>query len=102
MCDFMLSDNVQTMSTTYIEDNTRIHFGLFPRKAYDSRCYKPRYQEVDTKIQVTKKWKELTTTSVMRLRYYISMLDRATTEAQRRKVYEEIDKLKHADKEKKL
>lgn len=101
MCDFMLSDNVQTMSTTYVEDNTRLHFGLFPRKAYDSRCYKPRYKEIDTTVIETKKWKELTTTSVMRLRYYISMLDKATTQAQRDKVYAEIEKLKHSEKEKK-
>lgn len=100
MCDFMLSDNVQTMSTTYVEDNTRIHFGLFPRKAYDSRCYKPRYKEVYTKLIATKKWKELQTTSVLRLRYYISMLDKCTTDQQKQRVIEQIKNLKRSEKEK--
>ncbi len=100
MCDMMMSDNIQTMSTTYVEDNTRLHFGLFPRKAYDSRCYKPRYQEVQTKVLETKKWKELQTTSVLRLRYYISMLDKCTTDEQRQKVINQIKNLKRSEKEK--
>ena len=100
MCDFMLSDNVQTMSTTYVEDNTRIHFGLFPRKAYDSRCYKPRYEEVQTKLIATKKWKALQTVEVLRLREYISMLDRCTTDAQREVVIRQIRNLKRSQREK--
>ena len=79
MCDFMLSENVTTMSTTYIEENTRIHFGLFPRKAYDTRCYSPRYEKVHIKVKKTKKWQKLKTVEVLRLRKYISPLDTKTT-----------------------
>lgn len=93
MCDFMLSDNITTMSTTYIEENTRLHFGLFPRKAYDSRCYKPRYEKVKHKILVPAKWKKLTTKEVLRLRPYISPLDTKTTDRQIENMENEIKKL---------
>lgn len=82
MCDFMISENITTMSTTFVEDNTRIHFGLFPKKAYDSRCYSIRYDRVPTKVIQTKKWKNLKTNEVLRLRKYISPLDTATTKDQ--------------------
>lgn len=100
MCDFMISENVQTMSTTYIEDNTRLHFGLFPRKAYDSRCYKPRYKKVHTKILSTKKWKKLDTTEVLRLRKYISPLDTKTTVQQQEKMIQKAQQLKRNEDEK--
>ena len=93
MCDFMLSDNITTMSTTYIEDNTRIHFGLFPRKAYDNRCYKPRYKKVKHKIIETKKWQKLQTVEVLRLRKYISPLDSKTTVQQTDNMEKKIDQL---------
>ena len=48
MCDFMLSDNMTTMTTTYVEENTRIKFGIFPWGNYNSRCYSPRYKKVHT------------------------------------------------------
>lgn len=93
MCDFMLSENIQTMSTTYIEENTRIHFGLFPRKCYDSRCYSIRYNRVKYKLISTAKWKKLKTNKVLRLREYISPLDTKTTELQVNKMEENIKKL---------
>ena len=94
MCDFMLSENITTMSTTYIEENTRLHFGLFPRKAYNTRCYRPRYEKVHTKLKQTKKWKKLTTTEVLRLKKYISPLDTKTTPQQVQKMIDEAEKLK--------
>ena len=93
MCDFMLSENVTTMSTTYIEENTRIHFGLFPRKAYDPRCYRPRYDKVHIKILNTKKWKKLQTVEVLRLRKYTSPLDTKTTVKQVETMIDEASKL---------
>lgn len=93
MCDFMLSENVQTMSTTYIEENTKIHFGLFPRKAYDSRCYKPRYEKVKHQNK-KQQWEKLQTKEVLRLRPYISPLDTKTTEAQIDEMQRKADKLK--------
>lgn len=93
MCDFMISENIQTMSTTYIEENTKIHFGLFPRKCYDSRCYKPRYENVKVKLLSTNKWKKLQTTEVLRLKKYISPLDTKTTLQQKEKMEQEIEKL---------
>lgn len=97
MCDFMLSENITTMSTTYIEDNTKLHFGFFPRKAYDSRCYSERYDKVHIKILNTKKWRKLKTKEVLRLRKYISPLDTKTTIDQVRKMENEADKLERND-----
>lgn len=96
MCDYTISDNIQTMSTTYIEENTRLHFGLFPRKAYDSRCYKPRYKNVEKyaekKTIKPAKWTKLTTTEVLRFKQYKSPLDSQTTQK------EIIDLTKTAEK----
>ena len=97
MCDFMLSENITTMSTTYIEDNTKLHFGLFPRKAYDSRCYSERYDKVHIKILNTKKWRKLKTKEVLRLKKYISPLDTKTTLDQVKKMEQEADKLERND-----
>ena len=100
MCDFMLSENVQTMSTTYIEENTKIHFGLFPRKAFDSRCYSVRYERVRHKLLTTKKWQKLKTTEVLKLKPYISPLDTKTTQAQIDKMENDLKKLeRNADNE---
>lgn len=99
MCDFMLSENVQTMSTTYIEENTKIHFGLFPRKAYDSRCYKPRYDKVH-KLNKCERWDRLQTKEVLRLRPYISPLDTKTTEAQIEEMQRKANKLKRNEDDK--
>lgn len=97
MCDFMLSENVQTMSTTYIEENTRLHFGLFARGTYDSRCYSPRYEKVDVKIKNTKKWRKLKTTKVLRVRNYVSPLDDKTTTQQIEAMHREVEKLERSN-----
>ena len=84
MCDLMLSDSVQTMSTTYIEDNTRLHFGLFPpRKTYDSRCYSERAKNVFKKDVKEEPYRKLKTNKVLRLVKYESPLDDTTTDAQK-------------------
>lgn len=93
MCDYMISDNVTTMSTTYVEDNTKLHFGLFPWKAYDSRCYRPRYKKVHIKIAQTEKWQKLTTVEILTLRKYISPLDTKTTEQQIKNMEIEAEEL---------
>ena len=93
MCDFMLSENITTMSTTYIEENTKLHFGLFPRKAYDSRCYSIRYEKVPIKLVSTKKWRALKTKEILKLKPYISPLDTKTTEQQINAMEREIEKL---------
>lgn len=97
MCDFMLSDNITTMSTTYIEENTRWRFGFFPRGAFNSRCYSPRYKRVHTKLVSTKKWQQLKTTKVLRLRKYVSPLDDKTTPNQINDMLKEADRLKRSD-----
>ena len=99
MCDFMLSDNITTMSTTYIEENTRIHFGIMPHGLYDTRCYSPRYDKVSQKMKTTKKWKNLKTKKVMRFRPYISPLDTQTTEEEINRMKEKAKKLKRNDDE---
>lgn len=89
MCDMVLSDEVQTMSTTFIEDNTKLHFGLFPpRKTYDTRCYSPRYKNVLKKDEKQPRYKNLKTTKVLRLVKYESPLDDTTTEQMKKAQWE--------------
>lgn len=81
MCDIQLSDEITTISTTFIEDNTRLHFGLFPpRKTYDSRCYSIRYKNVLKKYTKEDFYNDLKTSKVLRLVKYTSPLDDTTTE----------------------
>lgn len=75
MCDVILSDDVQTISTTYIEENTKIHFGIIPwTKEYDSRCYKERYKNIYLDEE-SKQFNNLLTNRILRLQQYISPLD---------------------------
>ena len=92
MADFRISENVQTMNSSDIEENTRIHFGLFPRKCYDSRCYKPRYKEIYSKGKY-REWKKLQTNKVLRLRNYVSPLDTKTTDLQKEAMLKKAQKL---------
>lgn len=105
MCDYIISENIQTMSTTYIEENTRIHFGLFPRKAYDSRCYSIRYKNVERhleekdKTKILPRWDNLKTMEVLRLRQYVSPLDTETTENQIKNMITQANKLESRNKD---
>ena len=95
VCTFLyLGDNMTTMTTTYVEENTRIKFGIFPWGNYNSRCYSPRYKKVHTKLISTKKWQCLKTTKVLRLRKYISPLDDRTTPKQIEDMQRECERLK--------
>lgn len=82
MCDVMLGDQFATMSSTFIEENTKLHFGLFPPKdTYDTRCYSNRYKDnIYKKVKADKRYKKLKTNQVLRLQKYISPLDDTTTE----------------------
>lgn len=104
MCDILLNDQIGTVSTTFIEENTKLHFGLFPpRNTYNTRCYKPRYENVyikenaDTidKINKNKKerWKQLTTTQVIRLMQYDSPLDSIRTEQEKKEQWEKGERI---------
>ena len=94
MCDILLSDQVQTMSTTYIEDNTKLHFGLWTwRKNYDTRCYSERYKNILKKDENKPKWKLLKTNKVLRLVKYISPLDDKTTEQQKKEQWEKGEQI---------
>lgn len=94
MCDMMLTDNIQTVSTTFIEENTRVHFGLFPPKGtYDSRCYRTRYNNALEDPQRWVRWDKLTTNKVLRLENYLSPLDDKTTREQKVRMANEIEKL---------
>lgn len=94
-CDIMLSDQVSTMSTTQLEENTKLHFGLFPKKGtYATRCYKPRYKNLlykDKKEQ--QKFTDIYTTKVMRLQKYKSPLDDTTTNYEKEEMYEKGAKI---------
>lgn len=94
MCDIMLGEEVQTMSTTYIEENTRIHFGLMPAKnTYNSRCYSERYKNIykDTKGQ--QRFSKIKTNKVLRLMQYESPLDDTTTYDQKQKQWIKGEKI---------
>lgn len=81
MCDIILSDQVSTITNTYIEENTRQHFALFPaRKTYDTRCYSERYKNILKKYLVEPRPDKLKTNKVLRLVKYISPLDDTTTQ----------------------
>ena len=95
MCDIMLSDNISSMATTQIEENTKIHFGLFPpKRTYDTRCYSIRYENIlDRNIREEKEHTKLKTTQILRAKAYISPLDSDTTMKQKQLMEKEIEKL---------
>lgn len=104
MCDIMLSDQIGTISTTFIEDNTKVHFGLFPaRNTYDTRCYKPRYnnayikEDSDTVETLNKaknvKWTTLQTMQVLRLMEYKSPLDEIRTEQEKKEMWQKGEQI---------
>lgn len=94
MCDIMLGDQITSTTSTFIEDNTRLHFGLFPpRKTYNSRCYKPRYKNILKDAQNNERHKKLTTTKVLRLQKYTSPLDDKTTNAEKEAMWEKGSKI---------
>lgn len=89
MCDIMLSDQVGTMSTTMLEENTKLHFGMFPRKGtYATRCYKPRINNVLDKEADTSEFNDVYTTKILRLMKYTSPLDDTTTKEQKETMLE--------------
>lgn len=84
MCDIMLSDQVGTMSTTMLEENTKLHFGLFPpRKTYATRCYKNRMKNVYIKEEETEEFEDIYTNEVLRIQAYKSPLDDERTELEK-------------------
>ena len=95
MCDIMLSDNVATMTTTQIEDNTKLHFGLFPPKhTYDTRCYSIRYQNIFEKANPRTNFDNVKTMNVLRLMEYVSPLDQKTSYEQKQQMYLKIQSYK--------
>ena len=94
MCDIMLGDQITTMSTTYIEENTKLHFGLFPpKKTYDTRCYSGRYQNIYKKYEPEERYKKLKTNKVLRLMQYTSPLDDTTTEETKKQQWKDGEKI---------
>lgn len=94
MCDIMLSDNVSTMSTTLIEENTKLHFGLFPKKGtYDTRCYSIRYNNIYEKANPRKYFDNVKTMFVLRMIDYISPLDITTSYQQKQEQWKTCLKL---------
>ena len=100
MADMMLNDNIQSMSTTYIEDNTKRHFGLFPAKnTYDTRCFSERYKNCYEDPQHFDRWEQIKTNEITRLELYNSPLDDKTTQAQKKRLKEQIQQLKTTTRE---
>lgn len=71
--NMMASDLVTNVSTNFIETNTRWKYGCFLPKRYETRCYKHRYDQVETTHNVA--WKKLFTKKVIRFSNYESPLD---------------------------
>ena len=100
MADMMLNDNIQSMTTTYIEDNTKRHFGLFPPKnTYDTRCFRLRYNNCLDDPKKFDRWDNITTNEVIRLEQYNSPLDDKTTESQKKYLKNQIQVLKTTTRE---
>lgn len=94
MCDIQLSDEITTISTTFIEDNTRLHFGLFPpRKTYDSRCYSVRYKNIYKPFTKKDMFESLKTSKVLRLVKYTSPLDDTTTETMKQEQWKKGEEI---------
>ena len=90
----MLSDQVGTMSTTMLEENTKLHFGLFPPKnTYATRCYKHRMDNVYIKKEEQKEFEDIYTNKVLRLMKYKSPLDDLTTEDEKAMMKEKGEKI---------
>ena len=93
MCDIMLGDQIGTMSTTQIEENTKLHFGFFPAKnTYDTRCYSERYKNILLPHKI-KRWNKVKTNKVLRLQEYISPLDDTTTREEKEEMNRKAEKL---------
>lgn len=87
MCDMVLDDNISTMSTTFIEDNTRKHYGFFPPKGtYDTRCFSDRTKNALQQIpEHYTRWNQLKTNEIMRLEEWQSPLDDTTSKETKEK-----------------
>ena len=100
MADMMLNDNIQSMSTTYIEDNTKLHFGLFPKKnTYDTRCYSERINNAYIEEKTYKRWNKLKTNEIIRMEYYESPLDDKTSNASKKRLYDVVQKMRSVKNE---
>lgn len=76
MCDVMLNDDMSTFTTSYIEDNTKRNFGLFPPKnTYDTRCYSERMKNVLIKANKQERFNKIKTNEIIKIKYYESPLD---------------------------
>ena len=94
MCDIMINDTMQTISTSFLEDNTKLHFGLFPPKeTYNTRCYSPRYNNCLDDPMRWVRYTGLKTTEIMRIEKYTSPLDDKTTKEQKQRMKKEIEQL---------
>ena len=94
MCDIILSDQVSTISTTFIEENTRLHFGLFCKKGtYATRCYKNRYKNIYLDYQTGQKFNNIFTNKVLRLQQYESPLDDVRTPQEKQKQWDKGEKI---------
>lgn len=94
MADMILNDNIQNMSTTYIEDNTKKNWGFFPKKGtYDTRCFSERYKNTLLQPNEYSKWDKIKTNEIIRMEKYQSPLDDSTTEEQKKKGYNKIHNL---------
>lgn len=105
MTTLSMSDNVANINQTQLDEKTQRRFGILlgMNKKYNTRCYKPRYENIymKEKDHWSLPWEpnKLTTTRVLRVEQYTSPLDDTTTTAQKIAIQRKIDELKNTKKE---
>lgn len=70
-----ISENQVSLSSEFIEDNTKWTYGMIPRKKYNSRAYKHRYDKLITSTNETYTSPDLTTNKIIRFDNRLSELD---------------------------
>jgi len=75
MLHSMSSEQEISLTTDFIEDNTKWNYGILLFRHYDSRCYRFRYINSNLPMAIDRKHKMITTNEITRFSNYISPLD---------------------------
>lgn len=70
-----ISENQVSLSSEFIEDNTKWTYGILPRKKYNSRAYKHRYDKLLNSTNEEYTSPDLTTNKIIRFDNRVSKLD---------------------------
>ena len=70
-----ISENLVSISTEFIENNTRWTYGIIPRKQYNTRAYKHRYDKLTKSKNIPFNSVDLTTNKIIKFDNKKSKLD---------------------------